>query len=231
MFRCCFVSNIKSRGHNTHIVCVANSTDLNTKRTHTTKRLTPNTEWNRLLLYVIYVLDTILGDSVLDELPYNTPTVTVFNTRIPVVWYRHFERIATARKMAVHTYLVKAIRSKATEFDEQQLAYSQGISVTAVRQKILEDLHPDLPKWWRGNSKLRGNTPSRALTDGKSRSINNPKPRPRFSMEVGMSQKIYYDIKRIAAERHMEPEDLARKIMSHGFKTMKGINLEAEDVD
>lgn len=165
----------------------------------------------------------------METLPYNTPTTSVFNTRMPVAWYQYLLRKATARNMTVNGLVKATIRELASVEDEQRMALRDGISITAVRQRLLLEAYPDLPKWDSGVSRMRVNTPVPA--DLTHKPENRDKPRT-FSLQVPMSQGMYYGIKRLAAERQMEPEEFARKVLSMGYKNLAAVlNVTEADSD
>lgn len=150
------------------------------------------------------------------KIPPDAPSVTLFNTRIPRQWYDHLQPIAASRNMKVSTLIKQAVRSQATQVEEQRKAVEGNMTVNAVRQRLLYQKYPDLPEWDFPVSRLRGNTPTDLVNKAEAEA-DEDKAHPRFSLTIPLSQAVYYGIKRMAAERGVEPEQFARKLINHAY--------------
>lgn len=150
-------------------------------------------------------------------LPSYTPTITVWNVRIPTEWQHHLDKQAKARGIPLSTVVRLAVRSVCSIAEEQKIAVEQNLSVNGVRQRMLKKAVPDLPEWEYPKSSMRGNTPT-ALADQAKMDAEDIITPARFKMTLPLTQAMYYGIKRMAAEAGMEPELFARKLLGISFE-------------
>ena len=172
----------------------------------------------------------------MSTIPSKTPTVTIFNTRIPTAWYHILVAKAEAANQEPAPYIRMSIRSQISAVEEQQQALNELVTITYVRQLALKRAHPDLPEWHIPRSTIRANTPTMAAVDNrpsltpKGISPRHPTTR-RFYLEVDMTQATYYGIKHMAKDLTIKPEELARKMLKAGYDvvTMSGRVLGDDD--